>query len=248
MSLSLLPKLSSNLENFIQDLHAIEPLLDVLSDVVFFIKNTKAEYVFVNQTLVKRCGLSNKHDLLNKTSAQIFEGISGDAYTQQDHEILRKKSKLTNHLELHLYHHYESGWCLTHKEPLFDPLGNMVGIAGISKDLHSTEHTHRAFHKVLDVENYIKQNISQPILMSDLTKITQTSIAQLERYCKRIYQLTPRQMISKYRLQQALELLKENIPIIEISLKCGYTDHSAFCRHFKIHTGMSPTQYRQLIK
>ncbi|UUZ57340.1 AraC family transcriptional regulator [Massilia sp. H-1] len=25
---------------------------------------------------------------------------------------------------------------------------------------------------------------------------------------------------------------------------CGYTDHSAFSRQFKAHTGMSPVQFR----
>ncbi|EXU36011.1 Putative transcriptional Regulator [Acinetobacter baumannii] len=55
-------------------------------------------------------------------------------------------------------------------------------------------------------------------------------------------------MISKIRLQVATELLATDLPITQIGLRCGYTDHSAFCRQFKLHTGMSPTLYRASIK
>ena len=35
-------------------------------------------------------------------------------------------------------------------------------------------------------------------------------------------------MISKIRLQVATELLATDLPITQIGLRCGYTDHSAF--------------------
>ena len=79
----------------------------------------------------------------------------------------------------------------------------------------------------------------------DLTQIAGLSVAQLERHCKRIFQLTPRQMIHKARLGAASQLLAGELPITEIALQCGYTDHSAFSRQFKALTGLSPTAYRE---
>ncbi|CAA3799893.1 HTH-type transcriptional activator RhaS [Acinetobacter baumannii] len=125
---------------------------------------------------------------------------------------------------------------------------NLVGIAGISNDLNVPENTHPAFYKMVQVEDYIKKNYAETITLAHLTAIAGVSVAQLERYCKKIYHLTPRQMISKIRLQVATELLATDLPITQIGLRCGYTDHSAFCRQFKLHTGMSPTLYRASTK
>ncbi|MDC5670676.1 AraC family transcriptional regulator [Acinetobacter baumannii] len=248
MTLVQIPKLTTTLEDFLKNLESIEPLFDALSSVVFFIKNTEARYVFVNQTLVNRCGLKDKTAILGKTSSEVFPHSLGKIYTSQDLQVIRRGKKLTEQLELHLYAKNQSGWCLTYKEPLFDADGNLVGIAGISNDLNVPENTHPAFYKMVQVEEYIKKNYAETITLAHLTAIAGVSVAQLERYCKKIYHLTPRQMISKIRLQVATELLASDLPITQIGLRCGYTDHSAFCRQFKLHTGTSPTLYRASIK
>ncbi|MEO4149042.1 AraC family transcriptional regulator [Acinetobacter pittii] len=248
MTLVQIPKLTTTLEDFLKNLESIEPLFDALSSVVFFIKNTEARYVFVNQTLVNRCGLKDKTAILGKTSSEVFPLSLGKIYTSQDLQVIRRGKKLTEQLELHLYAKNQSGWCLTYKEPLFDADGKLVGIAGISNDLNVPENTHPAFYKMVQVEEYIKKNYAETITLAHLTAIVGVSVAQLERYCKKIYHLTPRQMISKIRLQVATELLATDLPITQIGLRCGYTDHSAFCRQFKLHTGMSPTLYRASTK
>ena len=248
MTLVQIPKLTTTLEDFLKNLESIEPLFDALSSVVFFFFFTEARYVFVNQTLVNRCGLKDKTAILGKTSSEVFPHSLGKIYTSQDLQVIRRGKKLTEQLELHLYAKNQSGWCLTYKEPLFDADGNLVGIAGISNDLNVPENTHPAFYKMVQVEEYIKKNYAETITLAHLTAIAGVSVAQLERYCKKIYHLTPRQMISKIRLQVATELLASDLPITQIGLRCGYTDHSAFCRQFKLHTGMSPTLYRASIK
>ncbi len=63
---------------------------------------------------------------------------------------------------------------------------------------------------------------------------------------RRILNLTPKQLIIKTRLEAATRLLAGERSIAEIAYACGYTDHSAFSRPFKVAVGLSPTDYREL--
>ena len=118
-------------------------------------------------------------------------------------------------------------------------------MAGISCDLPAAQAAHPAYQKLAAVDAHIRDHFAQPISLAELTAIAGLSAAQLERNCKRVFQLTPRQMIHKVRLEEASRLLHHSeLPITDIALRCGYTDHSAFSRQFKQLTGFTPRQYR----
>jgi AraC-like DNA-binding protein len=83
--------------------------------------------------------------------------------------------------------------------------------------------------------------------LPELAAIANMSVAQLERYFLRIYQLTPRQVIIKTRLEAASRMLAGDASVADIALACGYSDHSAFTRQFRATVGVTPTQYRQML-
>ncbi|MES2821329.1 MAG: AraC family transcriptional regulator [Pseudomonadota bacterium] len=233
-----------DLPEFLGSLALIAPLLDAMPDVVFFIKDPLARYAQVNQTLAQRCGTRDKAALLGKTAEQLFPSRFGPRYTEQDRQVLRDGTGLRDQLELHLYPGREPGWCLTHKLALRDVQGAIIGMAGISYDLLAPQASHPAYQKLASVDAYIRANHARPLSLKELTTLAGLSVAQLERHCKRVFQLTPRQMIHKARLSAACELLASDRPITAIALACGYSDHSAFSRQFKALTGLSPSQYR----
>ncbi|BCR26882.1 transcriptional regulator [Aquipseudomonas alcaligenes] len=243
--LDLLPSTApADLPSLLASLSAVAPLLDAMPGVVFFVKDAQARYVLVNQTLATRCGYRDKSELLGRTAEEVFPSRFGPLYTAQDKEVLEAGSLLADQLELHLYPGRQPGWCLTHKLALRNAAGQVIGMAGISCDLPAAQAAHPAYQKLAAVDEHIRQHYAQPISLAELTAIAGLSVAQLERHCKRIFQLTPRQMIHKARLGAASQLLLGELPITEIALRCGYTDHSAFSRQFKALTGLSPSQYR----
>ena len=65
-----------NLPSLLRSLQPIAPLLDTLTDVVFFIKDDQARYAFVNQTLARRCGFKHSEDLLGRTADMVFRSTS----------------------------------------------------------------------------------------------------------------------------------------------------------------------------
>lgn len=225
--------------------HMLLPMLDAIPNAAIFIKDVQARYVMANRTLVQRCGLKQLKPLLGKTSAEVFPAQLGPGYTEQDRRVLEEGQVLEDQLELHLYGSREQGWCLTHKRPLYSRSGEVIGLAGISVDLQSASETHPAYQRLAAVDEYIRTHFHEPITLEELTRIAGVSVAQLARYCKRVFHLTPRQMITKARLERAHQLLHSDLSITDVALQCGYTDHSAFSRQFKALTGFTPSQYRQ---
>lgn len=234
-----------SLEQLLSGVALLLPMLDAIPNAAIFIKDTAARYVLANRTLVQRCGLKQLQPLLGKTSAEVFPAQLGPGYTEQDRQVLEQGLVLEDQLELHLYGTREPGWCLTHKRPLYNRQSAIIGLAGISVDLQSASDTHPAYQRLAAVDEHIRTHFNRRVTLGELTRIAGISVAQLERYCKRVFHLTPRQMIQKVRLEHAHRLLLTDIPITEVALQCGYTDHSAFTRQFKALTGFTPRQYRQ---
>jgi AraC-like DNA-binding protein len=226
----------------------LEPLFDAMPDVVFFVKDHQARYVLVNSTLAARCGFRDKRALIGKTAEQIFPARFGRIYTEQDKAIVRQDSRLVNQLELHLYMGRQPGWCITSKIPLHDRQGRVLGIVGISRDLRAAEKTHPVYQRLAIAVKYIQDNYALPIKLAQLAALIGMSVAQIERYFHKIFHITPRQMLLKARVDAASGMLFGNSSITAIAARCGYNDHSAFTRQFKATVGITPSQYRVMLR
>ena len=121
------------LNSLIQAPSFVETLFDRIPEVVFFIKDDEGRYRMVNQTLVLRCGKRSKNDLLGRTAREVFPPPLGERFLEQDLQVLETAAPISQNLELHLYPTRIEGWCLTDKEPLRDPDGRVIGLAGISR-------------------------------------------------------------------------------------------------------------------
>lgn len=114
-----------------------EQLFDHVPETVFFLKDSRGRYLAVNQSLVERCGLRDKRDLLGRHVREIFPKELAELYAKQDQTVVRTGRPIIDHLELHWYARRRPGWCLTTKLPMRDDAGNIVGVMGISRDLRA---------------------------------------------------------------------------------------------------------------
>ena len=89
------------------------------------------------------------------------------------------------------------------------------------------ENTHPAFTKWFKLRNILKE-LRRNHYFGAFDRNCWRVGGSVRTLLQKIYHLTPRQMISKIRLQVATELLATDLPITQIGLRCGYTDHSAF--------------------
>jgi len=221
------------------------PLFDALPGVVFFAKDTACRYTHVNLTLVHRLGLKQREDVLGKTTAELYPSAMGQAYMAQDCRVLAGEA-IENQVEVHIFNNRSSGWCITLKRPL-KVHGEICGLIGISRDLGVLDARHPVYDKLRKVLDHMQAQFARKLPIPTLAKLAGLSVAQLERHFNHVFQLTPQQMLTKLRVDAAMQLLHGEQSVAAVSLACGFVDQSAFDRKFKATTGITPRQYRKLI-
>lgn len=223
-----------------------EELFDLVPDVVFCVKDTEGRYRAVNQSLVERCGRRFKSELIGKSVHDCFPAQLAASYAAQDQQTLRTGVRIANKLELHLYPGGRTGWCLTHKLPLRGANGHIVGLAVLSRDLAAPDAARLIPASLGEAIDHLQTHFDGPLAPNDLAAKAGLSPVRFARLVKRIFQLSPAQLISQTRLQAAHRLLVESDrSIADVAVRCGYYDHSAFTRHFRAATGMTPLAFRR---
>jgi len=225
-----------------------EELFDSLTDLVYFLKNARGQYVVVNQALVERCGFRHKSELIGRTADEVYPAPLGQSYRAQDDAVIRTGEPILNQLELQIYPGGNTGWCVTSKVPLRGRHGNVVGLVGISKDLHVTSETGEDYSSLAAVVRHIHGRYDQPLKIQDLANMAGLSTYQFEQRIRKIFAITAGQFIQKVRMDAAVRRLREtNDSIARIALDCGYAEQSSFTRQFKLTVGLSPARYRRLM-
>lgn len=224
----------------------LERLFDAVPDVVFFIKDTDCRYVHLNRTLVQRLGLRRREEVVGRSVLELYPPNLADAYIAQDRRVLGGEV-VENLLELQLYPNRSRGWCLTLKQPLRRD-GRIVGLIGISRDLGQPDSRHSSFGRLQLAVERMQTHFDQPLRVQTLAEATGVSVWQLERLFKRVFQISPQQMLTKLRIEAAMRLLHGDTSIARIGQRCGFSDQSAFARQFKSTVGMPPRDYRALVR
>lgn len=99
----------------------------------------------------------------------------------------------------------------------------------------------------LDVSNYVRHHISEPITTQQLAKHLFLSRSRLSTKFKAETGLTLNSFITKEKIEEAKRLLRySDKPILSISYFLGFSSQSHFSQVFKKHTGKTPIEYRDL--
>ena len=224
-----------------------EELFDCLSDLVFFIKNQAGQYVVVNRTLVQRCGLGKKDELIGRRPDEVFPAPLGSSYRDQDDRVLRGGSPIIDQLEFQLYPNGKKGWCLTSKLPLCDKDTRVIGLAGISRDINVLHSPQDDYAHIAQAVQRIRSEFEQPLKVRQLAQEAGLSEYQFEQRIRKIFGITPGQLIQKARMDEAVSrLASTSESIASVAQACGYADQSSFSRQFKQTVGLSPAEYRRV--
>jgi len=99
--------------------------------------------------------------------------------------------------------------------------------------------------KLRHVTDFIGDNYSRDLKLAELAQVAGMSSFHFAREFKRTTGTTPHQYLIKFRVEHAKSLLAQNeLPLIEVGLRSGFSHQSHFTRLFRRLTGTTPHLYR----
>ncbi len=116
----------------------------------------------------------------------------------------------------------------------------------MAEELLLARHPDRDQHTAL-VRRIVEQIAATPDLtkVDDLVMGLDVSKRQLQRLFSRYVGVSPKWVILRYRLHEAIERIERGQPVnwTRLAIDLGYFDQSHFIKHFKAFVGRSPDEY-----
>lgn len=224
---------------------AMVRLFHGLPGILFCIKDRRGRYLCANDAFLRRARIAALRNLLGKTAKEIFPELLAAGYEQQDSAIFREGGEIRDRLEMITDPDGSFGWYLTDKVPIRNSRGALSAIACMSRDLHIPADNDPRIAQLAESIARMRRGYREPLRIARLAEESGMSISKFERLMRSILHVSPRQLLTRLRVEGAAERLKNtDQSLCEIALECGFCDQPTFCRQFKATTGMTASRYR----
>lgn len=109
------------------------------------------------------------------------------------------------------------------------------------------DHSAQSQIKLQVMMQYIHTNYSLQIALSDIAQSAGISKSSALNFFHKYLKMAPVSYLILYRLKKASELLiTTDLKLVEIAYATGFNNIGYFCKQYKIHYGITPTEYRKL--
>jgi len=219
-------------------------LFEYMPSVLYFVKDRDGHIMTGNQAFAERCGCPNAKALYGRRDDSLFPLYMVAKFRRDDATVFRTAEPLHDLIELFPTREGLPEWCITHKVPLFNRKGGVVGLCGIVQSYERMhDHHQRPIFKVVE---YIRSHYAERLNIPDVAREFGFSQRQMERRFVETFGASPREYVVRLRILIACEQLRAGTaPISNVALECGFYDHSSFIRHFKRMLGTTPLAYRK---
>ncbi|HEX8737952.1 MAG TPA: AraC family transcriptional regulator [Pyrinomonadaceae bacterium] len=102
-------------------------------------------------------------------------------------------------------------------------------------------------YKLRRVTEFINANLEEDLSLAEIAAVADLSQYHFARAFRKTTGATPQQYVMQQRIERAKELLaKDDLPIVEISLRTGFKNQSHFTALFRKFTKLTPKLWREM--
>jgi AraC family transcriptional regulator len=102
-------------------------------------------------------------------------------------------------------------------------------------------------YKLRRVTEFINANLEEDLSLAEIAAVADLSQFHFARAFRRTTGSTPQQYLMRQRIERAKVLLaKDDLPLVEISLRSGFKNQSHFTALFRKFTKLTPKTWREL--
>ena len=221
------------------------PLLDLLPDVAFFMKDLEGRFVMHNRRACEFCRVASEEETLGKTDFDFWPPDRARSYVEGDRRVMSTGQPILNAIAAAPEEAGSENLILYSKVPVRDRSGKIIGLAGIYRELDNKGAAPSAYGRMGEALHTMHMRHAENLQMVDLAAAASLSKSQFNRKFSRMFGTTPREYLLRVRTNAACRLLETtDLTVTAIALQTGFFDHSHFTRTFRRIMNITPGAYR----
>lgn len=226
-------------EVHINRIYSHSVLVLILDGILRFTENGKLIELSKGEYYIQRPGLEQKGNIACDCPVYFFIEFDGTFSEQGSGLPIRGMFSIT---QIYKYIDiYNNNYIPNVSTPFFTN-GLLLNI--LNELSSNKQHKTKNSKMVMDIINYLSDNYTKNISVSDMSHKYSYTEDYIIRAFKNEIGLTPYQYITNLRIEYAQKLLLSTNRTIEaIAIETGYNDVSTFYKNFTKYTGVSPRKW-----
>jgi len=169
-------ELQQQIESLAGECYRFRTLIDHLPDYIF-IKDMASRFVVNNRAHIELLGYTRQEEVQGKTDFDIFPRELAEQYYADEQSLLRTGQPLIDREERTISKSGKRQWVSTTKVPLRSPEGEIIGLAGMSRDISARKEAEaalvQAFGELEKFTYMVSYDMQRPLLdiVSELEKL-----------------------------------------------------------------------------
>lgn len=222
----------------------LEEIIEALPGVLFYAKDMQGRFISGNNALRKFYGAQTRDDFIGKQASLFLSHRDWDKHELHERKTLMLLRSLAPQLGPTSNKRGDVLWVVWMRWPLVARAGCASGSVGIGRVLDASS---LGVRRVYEAVRLMRDTLHGTLSIAALSTSMGVSHCQLKRDFQRVLGVCPQSFWSRLRMEQAIELLHGEMPIVNVAMACGYSDQTSFSRRFRQYWGTSPGTFQQKV-